>query len=124
MIGRIGKVRVVEYNSGPVAVMGAVHKPVTFQAVGTVTLLDALARAEGLTNDAGIEILLTRNGEGQRVPVKRLLKDADPPVNVALHGGEATCVPDAGKIFVAGNVTEPGSLHVRGPADHPVFKPV
>ena len=42
------KVTVVEYHSRPIAVMGAVHKPVTFQSVGMVTLLDALARAEGL----------------------------------------------------------------------------
>ncbi len=77
LVEPIVKVTVVEYHSRPIAVMGAVHKPVTFQAVGSVTLLDALARAEGLTNDAGIEILLTRNGEVERVPVKRLLKDAD-----------------------------------------------
>ena len=43
------KVTVVEYHSRPISVMGAVQKPLTFQAVGTVTLLDALARAEGLT---------------------------------------------------------------------------
>jgi polysaccharide export outer membrane protein len=40
------KVTVVEYHSRPISVMGAVHKPVTFQSIGKVTLLDALARAE------------------------------------------------------------------------------
>jgi polysaccharide export outer membrane protein len=124
MIEPIVKVTVVEYHSRPIAVMGAVHKPVTFQAVGTVTLLDALARAEGLSNDAGIEILLTRNGEVQHVPVKRLLKDADPAVNFALHGGEEIRVPEAGKIFVVGNVKKPGSFAVRDPADNSVLKAV
>ena len=47
------KVTVVEYHSRPISVMGAVHKPVTFQSVGKVTLLDALARAEGLTQRRG-----------------------------------------------------------------------
>ena len=76
------KVTVVEYHSRPIAVMGAVHKPLTFQAVGTVTLLDALARAEGLTDDAGTEILLDpRGGSGGANSVKRLMKDADPAVN-------------------------------------------
>ncbi|HEV8145834.1 MAG TPA: polysaccharide biosynthesis/export family protein [Bryobacteraceae bacterium] len=124
LIEPIVKVTVVEYHSRPIAVMGAVHKPVTFQAVGYVTLLDALARAEGLTNDAGIEILLTRNGELQRVPVKRLLKDADPAVNFVLHGGEEIRVPEAGKIFVVGNVKKPGSFAVRDPADNSVLKAV
>ena len=51
-------VTVAEYNSRPISVMGAVRKPITFQAVGQVTLLDALARAEGLAQDAGTEILI------------------------------------------------------------------
>ncbi len=41
------KVTVAEYHSRPIAVMGAVRKPLTFQAVGAVTVLDALAHAEG-----------------------------------------------------------------------------
>src|SRR5712675_1622991 len=53
-------VTVVEYHSRPITVAGAVHKPITFQAVGTVTLLDALTRAEGLASDAGSEILVTQ----------------------------------------------------------------
>src|SRR5579871_874364 len=60
LIDPVVKVTVVEYHSRPISVMGAVKKPLTFQAIGTVTLLDALARAEGLTNEAGTEILLTR----------------------------------------------------------------
>jgi polysaccharide export outer membrane protein len=107
------KVTVVEYHSRPISVMGAVHRPVTFQSVGKVTLLDALARAEGLTNDAGSEVLITRGGLVQRIPIKRLMKDADPSVNYELHGGEEIRVPEAGKIFVVGNVKRPGAFPVR-----------
>jgi polysaccharide export outer membrane protein len=116
------KVTVVEYHSRPIAVMGAVKKPVTFQSVGTVTLLDALARAEGLTETAGTEILLTRADQIERIPVKRLMKDADPSVNFLLHGGEEIRVPEAGKIFVVGNVHKPGGFPVRDPADESVLK--
>src|SRR5260370_33711850 len=45
-------VAVVEYASRPVNVTGAGRRPLTFQAVGPVTLLDAIARAEGLSADA------------------------------------------------------------------------
>jgi polysaccharide export outer membrane protein len=116
------KVTVVEYHSRPIAVMGAVKKPVTFQSVGTVTLLDALARAEGLTDTAGAEILLTRADRVERIPVKRLMKDADPSVNFLLHGGEEIRVPEAGKVFVVGNVRKPGAFPVRDPADESVLK--
>jgi polysaccharide export outer membrane protein len=123
LVDPVVKVTVVEYHSRPVAVMGAVRKPVTFQAVGTVTLLDALARAEGLTSEAGAEILLTRALDLiERISVKRLIKDADPAVNFALHGGEEIRVPEAGKIFVVGNVRKPGSFPVRDAGDNSVLK--
>lgn len=118
------KVTVVEYHSRPISVMGAVHKPVTFQSVGKVTLLDALARAEGLTNDAGTEILITRGGLVERIPVKKLIKDADPAVNYELHGGEEVRVPEAGKIFVVGNVRKPGGFVVRDANDNSVMRMV
>jgi polysaccharide export outer membrane protein len=123
LVDPVVQVTVVEYHSRPVSVMGAVRKPVTFQAVGTVTLLDALARAEGLTNDAGAEILLTRAMDLiERISVKRLIKDADPAVNFALHGGEEIRVPEAGKIFVVGNVRKPGAFPVRDAGDNSVLK--
>src|SRR5580698_3721129 len=116
------KVTVVEYHSRPIAVVGAVKKPVTFQAVGTVTLLDALARAQGLTETAGTEILLTRVDQVERIPVKRLMKDADPALNYVLHGGEEIRVPEAGKVFVVGNVHKPGAFPIRDSADETVLK--
>jgi polysaccharide export outer membrane protein len=123
LVNPIVKVTVVEYHSRPVAVMGAVRKPVTFQAVGAVTLLDALARAEGLTTDAGAEILLTReSGLIERIQVKRLMKDADPAVNFTLHGGEEIRVPEAGKIFVVGNVRKPGAFPVRDASENSVLR--
>jgi polysaccharide export outer membrane protein len=118
------KVTVVEYHSRPISVMGAVHRPVTFQSVGKVTLLDALARAEGLTNDAGTEVLITRGGLVERIPVKKLMKDADPAVNYELHGGEEIRVPAAGKIFVVGNVRKPGGFAVRDSNDNSVLRMV
>jgi polysaccharide export outer membrane protein len=126
LVDPIVKITVVEYHSRPIAVMGAVRKPLTFQAVGTVTLLDALARAEGLSMEAGTQVILT-HGDGvdhkvERIPIKRLLKDADPAVNFALHGGEEIRVPEADKIFVVGNVKRPGSFPVRDVEDNSVLR--
>src|SRR5580658_8413244 len=58
-------VNVVEYHSRPISVGGAVRTPVIFQAVGKVTLLDALARAGGLAPDTisgatGTEVVVSR----------------------------------------------------------------
>src|SRR6185503_16972860 len=77
-------VTIAEFASRPVNVAGAVKRPVTFQADGKTTLLDAITRAEGLSVEAGHEILVTRPGKNgaegftQRVRVQDLIERADP----------------------------------------------
>jgi|CZKS01.1.fsa_nt_gi polysaccharide export outer membrane protein len=122
---------IVEYRSHPISVAGAVRKPVTFQAYGNVTVLDALARAEGLAPDAGPEILVSRlhkDDDGrvrtlvQRIPVRGLIDAADPELNLKLEGGEEIRVPEAGKVFVLGNVKKPGAFPVNDASDTTVLK--
>jgi polysaccharide biosynthesis/export protein len=124
-------VTILEYNSRTVSVMGAVKRPVTFQAIGRVTVLDALARAEGLTADAGPDILLNRLQPAagntpamltQRIPVRQLIDAADPAVNFILVGGEEIRVPEARKIYVVGNVKKPGPIPVRDGSETTVLK--
>lgn len=123
-------VTVAEYNSHPIAVVGAVKHPLTFQAAGPVTLLQALARAEGLAPEAGPEILVTRvesaGGESasltHRVRVKSLIDGADPALNIRLTGGEEIRVPEIGKIYVLGNVKRPGAYVADGNPETSVLK--
>ena len=117
-------VNVVEYHSRPISVGGAVRTPTIFQAVGNVSLLDALTRAGGLLPDvAGPMIVVTRpNGDSgppsvQRVPYKALVAGSDPDLNIPLTGGEQIRVPEVGKIVVTGNVTRPGVYPVLDPIE-------
>jgi polysaccharide export outer membrane protein len=112
-------VNIVEYHSRPISVTGAVRSPTIFQAIGNVTLLDALARAGGLAPEqAGPEIVVTKpNGDTntqsiQRIPVKALFAGSDPELNLKLTGGEEIRVPDVGKIIVSGSVLHPGPVPV------------
>jgi polysaccharide biosynthesis/export protein len=114
-------VTVVEYHSRPITVTGAVKLPTTFQAIGSVHLLDAIAKAGGLDTAAtpGGEIIVTRpNGDAggqsiQRVPVRALYAGADPSLNLKLTGGEEIRVPPAATIVVTGNVKTPGVFPVQ-----------
>lgn len=115
-------VSVAEYRSRPVSVVGAVRHPITFQAMGETTLLDAITRAEGLGPEAGAEILISRPHVGgaaeasalvMRVPVKGLIDLADPTLNIKLFGGEEIRVPEAGRVYVVGNVKKPGAFPVQ-----------
>jgi polysaccharide export outer membrane protein len=131
LVDPVVTVTIVEYFSRPISVAGAVKKPVTFQAVSPVSLLDALARAEGLSQDAGSEILVTRRQPGtdgemlslvQRVPVRGLIDAADPELNIVLNGGEEVRVPEAGRVFVVGNVKKPGAYQVQDASETTVLK--
>ncbi len=119
LIEPVVTVTVSEYHSRPISVAGAVRKPVTFQAYGTVTLLDAIARAEGLGTEAGSEILVSTPERGQgpatlkRIPVKALIEGADPALNLKLTGGEEVRIPEAGRVFVVGNVKKPGAFSIH-----------
>jgi polysaccharide biosynthesis/export protein len=131
LVDPVVTVTIVEYHSRPINVVGAVKRPLTFQAAGTATLLDAITRAEGLGPDAGPEILVSRTQPGdnggnstviQRISVKALIDDADPDLNVRLFGGEEIRVPEVGKIFVVGNVRKSGAFPVHDPAGTSVLK--
>jgi polysaccharide export outer membrane protein len=126
MVRPVVSVSVVEYRSVPVSVLGAVKKPITFQAVGYTTLLDALTKADGLSPEAGSEILISRPTISdtlvQRIPVKGLIEDADASLNVRLYGGEEVRVPPAGRVYVLGNVKKSGSFPVTDNNDTTVLK--
>ena len=122
LVDPVVTVSVAEYKSRPVSVVGAVKMPVTFQALPGTTLLDAITKAQGLTDDAGTDILVTRQVTtstgttteiSQRIPVKSLLEKTDPAYNLPLSGGEEIRVPEAGKIFVVGNVKKPGAISIH-----------
>jgi polysaccharide export outer membrane protein len=112
---------IAEYHSRPVSVMGAVKMPLVFQAEAPTTLLEALARAQGLRDDAGPEILVSQSETGpdgqprplvRRINIRELIDAANPALNVKLTGGEEIRVPEASKIFVVGNVKKPGAFPV------------
>jgi polysaccharide biosynthesis/export protein len=121
LVDPIVTVTIVEYQSRPVNVVGAVKNPLVFQATRPIPLLDAIARAGGMREDAGSDIVVSRevvqDGKPARItqtiPVRKLIDNADPSANVMLHGGEEVLVPEALKIYVVGNVKKPGAYPVR-----------
>ncbi len=130
LVRPVVSVSVAEYRSLPVSVLGAVRHPITFQAAGQVTLLDALTRADGLGPEAGSEIIVSRphstdvNNTAllQRIPVKALIDEADPSLNLRLHGGEEIRVPSAGRVYVIGNVKKTGAFPITDARDTTVLK--
>ncbi len=122
-------ISVLEYRSRPVNVVGAVKHSVTFQAIGDAKLLDALAHADGLAPEAGAEVLVynAAKADGGTEPVKHILisdlfAGTDPSLNIVLRGGEEIRVPEAPKLFIVGNVKNPGTFPIKDPSSLTVLK--
>src|SRR5262249_17231789 len=101
-------VSVTEYRSRPINVVGAVRHPTTFQATNhTTTVLDAISHAEGLSEDAGPDILVihpANQSDGrssvitQRINIKELMASGNAGLNLTLQGGDEVRVPASEKI--------------------------
>jgi polysaccharide biosynthesis/export protein len=78
-------VTVRDRKSKPITVVGAVGHPLVYQAERQVTLLEVLAEAGGLANDAGDEIIVTR-------PVPQMTFDESEPPAID-PAGTAPSVP-------------------------------
>jgi polysaccharide biosynthesis/export protein len=65
-------ITIKERKSKPITVVGAVGHPLVYQADRPISLLEVLAEAGGLSNDAGNEVIVTR-------PVPRMSFDESEP---------------------------------------------
>jgi polysaccharide biosynthesis/export protein len=131
LVNPIVTISVMEFHSRPITVVGAVKNPTTFQAVGTVLLLDAITRAGGVTENAGSDILVshpspsadsTSKSLTERVPVRALMDETSTGSNLKLEGGEIIRVPEAGQVFVVGNVKHPGAFPITNDSESSVMK--
>ena len=129
-------VMVKEQNSDPISVVGAVGHPVVFHELRPTSLLEVLAAAGGVSDDAGSSIIITREtgpvttcGEEDppadptsdakiiKVRVSDLLQSGDPAFNVPVYGGDVITVPRAGIVYVAGAVAQPGGYTLNDPGE-------
>lgn len=131
LVDPVVTVTVAEYRSRPISVVGAVRNPITFQETGSVTLLEAISQAGGLTENAGPEILVSQKSTDvslkdaalvRRIPVRSLIDAVDPALNLVLQGGEVVRVPEAGKFYVLGNVHKPGAFSITDGSESTVLK--
>jgi polysaccharide export outer membrane protein len=128
LVDPIVSAAVLEYRSRHVSVVGAVRMPANFQAIGEMHLLDAIARAQGFSPDAGPEVIISfpKGGDGEKsplhIPIRSLLAAKDPALNIVLRGGEEIRVPEAPKLFIVGNVKMPGAYPLSDPDGSTVLK--
>lgn len=120
-----------EYNSQPVAVVGAVDKPGRFQLQRQVRLLELLAFSGGPTDKAGRTVQIAHAENSQRCENSEASAAADDTglnsyslsdvlagrneANPYVRPGDVVSVLEADQIFVVGNVVKPSRIPLREP---------
>jgi polysaccharide biosynthesis/export protein len=115
-----------EYNSKPVAVVGAVDKPGQFQMQRRVRLLELVSLAGGPTDRAGQRILVAHatdvstcdesaaasSGGFESFDLNNTLK-ANEVSNPYVHPGDVITIPEAQQVFVVGEVFRPTTIPLK-----------
>lgn len=113
-------VRVVEFRSRPISVIGAVRRPGNLELSGRWNLLDALTDAGGLAEGHGEVVnILRRASNGLHdqltIALDDLLIRADPSVNVPIFSNDVISVPLAAPVtvYLMGEVGTTGEMTFR-----------
>ncbi|HXW57268.1 MAG TPA: polysaccharide biosynthesis/export family protein [Candidatus Cybelea sp.] len=135
---------VKEQNSQPLSIVGAVSHPMVYQVLRPTTLVEVLADAGGIADDAGPDILITRpshagevtpaagpgsdrpstdppsdppaeNAQVITIRLEDLLEAGDSRFDIPVYGGDVIRVPKAGIIYVLGEgIAAPGGYVLQG----------
>jgi polysaccharide export outer membrane protein len=128
-------VSVDQYRSQQIFVFGQVRQPLALQYTGSMSVAEALTKAGGITEKAGVEAHIVRSPGGGpvdpasaaeraakaaetkdpnliRVDLSKLLA-GDFSQNVQLRAGDFVSVPLAQTVFVQGQVARTGEYPIR-----------
>ncbi len=113
---------VVSEEGAPITVIGAVERPMVYNAVRPTSLLQVLSAAGGLSDTAGYFVTITRTEKdgqksSQKISLQRLIDQGDPKANVMLQGGDVVAVPKSGVVYIAGAVNRPGAFVIPNDVD-------
>jgi polysaccharide biosynthesis/export protein len=124
-------VEIVDYGSQPVSVMGAFNHPGVHQLQGRKTLAEVVSLADGLRQDAGPRLTISRKIEYGPIPlltakpdptgkfsvadvsIKDVLDGAHPAENILISPYDVITVPPAEAVFVIGEVQKPGEIALK-----------
>jgi polysaccharide export outer membrane protein len=110
-------VRVVNYKSQEVSVLGQVNKPGRYILDSASTLVDVIAMAGGVSNVGDEKAIVTRQNKGtitkQEFNLQKLLQSAESKELVAMQQGDIIYIPKAPMFYIYGEVQKPGGYRLE-----------
>jgi polysaccharide biosynthesis/export protein len=110
---------VKEHLSQRVTLVGQFKQPGTYDYPTKQSLLDVMALAGGLTDNAGNTVQIRRHSARPGEPnvlvfdLDQLITKGQTDFNIEINGGDIIFVPEAGNFFVDGAIRRPGSYPIR-----------
>ena len=108
---------VEQYRSRQVSILGKVNKPGKYSIDGPSKLIDILALAGGMRNEAADYLRLTRNVNGKEsqfvLDVYGLLNEGKASINVEIQNDDIIYVPFMDRFYIYGNVHRPGAYRLE-----------
>jgi polysaccharide export outer membrane protein len=122
-------VRVIEYRSRKVFIVGEAVKPGTYYMTKKTTLVEAISMAGGHTKDADREVIVVRPDkdmtagdlasqslgvQGRQIIVDlRSALEGDLSQNIYVENGDSIFIPKAKTFFIMGEVRSPGEYKLE-----------
>jgi polysaccharide export outer membrane protein len=118
-----------DQTSQPVTITGAVMRPMVYQVLRPTTLLEVLADAGGISDNAGSIVMITRptytsaarvevsntandpapDSQTITIRLQDLLESGNSAFNIQVYGGDFISIPRAGIVYIlGGGITQPG----------------
>jgi polysaccharide export outer membrane protein len=107
-------VKVVEYATQDVSILGQVRNPGTYSVTTPQTVLRVVAMAGGLTDVADRNIMIERHRDPSEKIKYYLANDAQEVLSASpiVYPGDTVVVPRAPVVYVLGDVAKPGGYSI------------
>ena len=112
-------VKIKERHGGKITVAGAVQKPGVYDCFSQWRVLDALALAGGLSEQAGQTVQIRRSSLESKdenifiIDLDPLINGGRADLNIEIQRGDSIFVPQAGVVYVDGAVQKPGNYLIK-----------
>ncbi len=117
-----------EHRSKQAIILGQIRNPGQYELRGTITFLEFISKAGGLTSDAGSRATIKRRKKSDKkkdtivIDLDKLIKKGDTSLNVSIQDKDSIYITKAETYYVSGEVNKPDSYKYE--ADITVIKAI